>query len=273
MEPIFALLLLTALISCGHVREKTAIKADSSKYKKIAERAKDSLFLEQSLADALSMARHHKGQNRFADSAGASMPDSSDSVTVALRQDYFFSNETPHLIVWRKGSYWTYIDIFTTNNFEKVVSYKLFSNTYVNDTIYDVNGDGFKDFVVNAYGNSGCCMKAEEDVFLQTAGKTSFSSDFEFLNATFSPREGIVRGVDYGQPGETDMYKYKWHGQGLDTIEYISYERDDKNKKTGRFVITNKDPYENDAKVLRVVNTIPREYREIDGYDWFTGNI
>ena len=47
------------------------------------------------------------------------------------------------------------------------------------------------------------------------------------INPTFSPKEKIIRGVGYGHPGETEMYKYKWNGNTIDTMEYVYFERND----------------------------------------------
>jgi len=78
---------------------------------------------------------------------------------------------------------------------------------YINDTIRDINGDGFNDFVVNWYGSNGCCLKAFSNVYLLRPDKKIFSNNLEFINPTFSPTEKIIRGVCYGYPGETEMYK------------------------------------------------------------------
>ena len=275
MRLISGLLILSfGIFSCGHSKEKKSVPAakNTAMQAKSILRTEDSLFLEKSLADALTLAGHHKNEHRFADSASSMTPDSIYTVDVAINQDYYFSKEMPHLIIRRKAPDVIYIDIFanTKGGFEKVLRYKQDQVCYINDTIYDINGDGLNDFVINWYGSSGCCLKAFSDVFLLRANKRSFSGGFDFINPTFSPKEGVIRGLCYGQPGETEMYKYKWHGECVDTLEYISYERNSKGKKTGRFVISNAGPWDN-YKILKIVKRIPAEYKKIDGYDWFRG--
>ena len=49
------------------------------------------------------------------------------------------------------------------------------------------------------------------------SGCKTISNNFEFINPTFSPKEKIIRGVCYGHPSETEMYKYKWNG-GFDPL-------------------------------------------------------
>ena len=111
------------------------------------------------------------------------------------------------------------------NKFENVLSYDRWILEYVNDTIQDINGDGLKDFVVNWYGNTGCCLKAFSNVHLLRTDQKTFSNNLEFINPTFSPKEKIFRGICYGHPEETEIYKYKWNHETIDSLEYISHEK------------------------------------------------
>ena len=125
------------------------------------------------------------------------------------------------------------IDIYSNNGkkFKKILSHKEWTLTYVNDAIRDINGDGLKDFVVNSYGATGCCLKAFSDIYLLKKDKKEFSKGFEFINPTFSPEEKVIRGVEYGHPGQTEIYKYKWNGEVVDTLEYVYYDTDEEGKK------------------------------------------
>ena len=67
------------------------------------------------------------------------------------------------------------------------------------------------------------------------------------------------------------MYKYKWNGEAIDTIEYVYYEKDNENKETGFIAISKTQSFENNSKVIRRLRSVPIEYRAICGYDWFTG--
>jgi hypothetical protein len=67
------------------------------------------------------------------------------------------------------------------------------------------------------------------------------------------------------------MYKYKWNGEKIDTLEYIFYEKNERGVKTGKVIISNERPYGNRFKVLKRLNSVPKEYKVIKGYDWFTG--
>ncbi len=232
----------------------------------------DGIKLDKVLQDALKIANQNITKDRFVKKYEVSTD--SIPVSVEINLDYYFTKASPHLIIRRNDPSAIYIDIYSKgdNNFEKVVSHEQWAMTYVNDTIRDINGDGLNDFVVNWYGASGCCLKAFSNVYLLRQDRKAFSESFEFINPTFSAKEKIVRGVCYGHPGETEMYKYKWNSEKVDTLEYVSYEKNEKGVKTGKVVISTDRPCGDKFKTFKVLNSVPKEYRKIEGYDWFTGN-
>jgi hypothetical protein len=289
---LLALTIILLFSSCGQANEKKTVVANRNdtikiiadkkeeerqkKRKQLEEEEKiDSLNDDQVLSEAIKIAVQHKAQNRFKKTYVATMPDSSYQVEVDISSGFYFSNPFPHLIVRRTTPSSVYIDIFskTDNQFHKVLSHEQWTLEYTGDTILDINGDGLKDFVVNWYGSTGCCLKAFSNVYLQRSDLKSFSNGFEFINPTFSPKEQVVRGVCYGHPGETEMYKYKWNKEAVDTVEYIYYEKSDKGEKTGKLIVANNLPYSDNHKVLKRLSYIPAEYRKIEGYDWFTDNL
>jgi hypothetical protein len=281
--------LIALFYACGQSNEKTnnsIVLADSSKTdlekrekvrlekrKQIEEQDRiDSLRLDKVLKDALKIATRNIGKDKFQEKYEV-MPDSIP-VSVEISLDYHFTKTNPHLIIRRNEPSTIYIDIYSKHNnkFERVVSHEQWTMTYVNDTIWNINGDGLNDFVINWYGSNGCCLKAFSNVYILRPDKKSFSNNFEFINPTFSPREKIIRGVCYGHPGETEMYKYKWNGEKIDTLEYVTYEKNDKGVKTGKVIISTERPYGDKYRTLKVLNSVPTEYSKIEGYDWFTGN-
>lgn len=229
----------------------------------------DSVRLDKVLQDALKIASQSFSSDKFFQKYEVS-PDSVP-VSVEISLDYHFTNKNPHLIIRRVEPNTIFIDIFAKgeNKFKKVVAHKQWSLEYVNDTIQDINGDGHDDLVVNWYGMTGCCLKAFSNVYLLRQNAKAFSESFEFINPTFSPKEKIIRGVCYGHPGETEMYKYKWNGEKIDTIEYVAFETKKQaiSSKTGNIQILNSN-----YKTVKLLKEIPIEYHEIYGFDWFTGN-
>jgi len=231
----------------------------------------DSLKLDMVLQDALKKANQNIRKDRFVEKY--EFMDETNIVKVEINLDYHFVKTTPHLIIRRNTPEAIYIDIYSKgeDKFEKVVSHEQWAITYVNDTIKDVNGDGINDFIVNWYGSSGCCLKAFSDVYILRQDKKTFSDFFEFINPTFSPKERIVRGVCYGQPGDTEMYKYKWNGEKVDTLEYVFYQRNEKGVKTGKVVVSTDESGGDNYRIIKIINSVPTEYRKIQGYDWFIG--
>ncbi|MBK8367189.1 MAG: hypothetical protein IPL10_07155 [Bacteroidetes bacterium] len=138
------------------------------------------------------------------------------NVNVNINYNHHFTKSQKHLMIRRESPNAIYIDIYFKNNnaYQKVLSHEQWNMTFVNDTIRDINGDGLSDFVVNWYGSCGCCLKGFSNVYLMRLDKKSFSKNFEFINPTFSPKEKVIRGICYGHPGETEMYKYKWDEEG-----------------------------------------------------------
>lgn len=278
------------LFSCGQPNEKKNVavittdtlqknpdkkeRERSEKRKKIEKQDKiDSLNLDKFLKNAIKIAEQNIKLNKFKKEYVETMPDSSYQVEISIISDFYFSKENPHLIIRRNTPGAIYIDVFSkkNNRINKVISHEQWNMTYVNDTIRDVNGDGLKDFIVNWYGSSGCCLKAFSNIYLLRPDKKTFSNNIEFINPTFSPKEKIIRGVCYGHPSETEMYKYKWNGEKVDTLEYISYEKNKKGDKTGKIIISSDRPYGKKFTVLKRLDYIPKEYKLIEGYDWFTG--
>ena len=120
--------------------------------------------------------------------------------------------------------------------------------------IQNINRDLLKDFVVNWYGNTGCCLKAFSNVYLLRTAQKTFSNNFEFINPTFSPKEKIIRGICYGHPGETEMYKYKWNHEKVDTLEYISDEKNEQGAKIGKVIVAADQPHGSNLKILKRIH-------------------
>jgi hypothetical protein len=247
---IFSIILIFFFVACEHKNgKKVAVGNHSDSLKTLANKTElerlekrrlieeqesvDSLNNTKILDEAIKLAEQYKEIDRFKKSYVSTMPDSSYQVGVELSSDFYFTKQYPHLIIRRMSPGSVYVDIFSKANkqFQKVLSNELWALEYTGDTIRDINGDNMNDFVVNRYGSSGCCLKAFSKVYLLSSNKKSFSNSFEFINPTFSPKEHLVRGVCYGHPGETEMYKYKWNKEAVDTVEYVYYEKNDRGKR------------------------------------------
>ena len=136
------------------------------------------------------------------------------------------------------------------------------------DTIFDANGDGVKDFALRYYPLSGCCRRDIYYLYLSPEKKEGALSYIELINPTFYPKEHLIRGIGYGRPGHVELYKYRWRGEELDTLEYILPDMVTKGKtflKTKRI----RDFYDNDNEGKTHLNKLPKEYQTVIGLDYF----
>ncbi|HLP19987.1 MAG TPA: hypothetical protein VK174_06780, partial [Chitinophagales bacterium] len=179
-----------------------------------------------------------------------------------------FSNGVKHLLVRRMVPSGVYIDVFSYRNkhFISLLSHKESVMNYVNDTVADVNGDKAFDLLVQWYPGAGCCLRNIYEVYIYLPESNSFTSAYQFINPTFYPSEKIIRGIGYGQPGEAALYKYKWNGLHIDTVEYIYHNTEDTIHHSYYRTIRR---IEEDNVKRKVLKSLPAEYRGITDFDWF----
>lgn len=227
----------------------------------------DSIRLSNVLHIAMIYADRNKTRNSFQHEFETTPDDSSFNVTTQMLYGHLFVQSRKHLLIRRTVPWGAICNVFLLDNgnFKKVCEREQFGMTYINDTMRDVNGDGNKDFLVHWYPSSGCCRRDVYNVFLYQQQTGSFTKDYEFINPTFSPRERIIRGVEYGHPGEVGLYKYKWNGLQVDTLEFV-YPYD--NHK-GKFIRTKTQEYRPTEKEGIVLTSLPAEYRRIESIEWF----
>ncbi|MBB3186109.1 hypothetical protein [Microbacter margulisiae] len=183
------------------------------------------------------------------------------SDTLDIRCGHIFSPSFEYLIVKIKLPYMVSVQIYKLhdNNFVKVCSKDMNPLAYVNDTIEDVNGDGKLDFLFHWYPISGCCLRDIYDVYLQKPNG-DFTKQIEFINPNFSSKEKIIRGLCYGYGAP--LYKYRWDGYKVDTIEYIYLPN---NTNDHHFI---RKKHEDEKEKGVIIMQLPKEYKKI-GY----GNI
>ncbi|MBK0379797.1 S8/S53 family peptidase [Mucilaginibacter segetis] len=239
--------------------EKDSIRLETEREEKL-----DSLRQIKLLDTAMKFAIKHQHDNFYTknltinDGLGAS---------ATLKFGFLFSKEKRHLILKTKSAWDLHLRVLylDRNKFKEVIHTVIWDLNYVADTVRDVNGDGYKDFISTTYYSAGCCARNRDEVRLYLPGDGNFSGSYTFINPSYSPNEKFIRGVDYGHPGEVPLYKYKWNGLKIDTVEYI-YPADTLKKN---FYIVKRYGDENDPTKRRVINSIPKEYRKMYGYNWF----
>ncbi len=191
------------------------------------------------------------------------------TIVTKLLFGHLFAQGKNHLIVTstsRHGE--VYIDVYVLNNnaFLPVINIEDWEMTYTGYDIKDVNGDRFKDFLFQWQAVSGCCRRGACEVYLYQPQKGNFAKKVHFINPTFYASEKVIRGVTYDHPGNAALYKFRWKGLKVDTVEYIR-PADTLGRKF--YLAHSYDGLEEYGK-RKVLYAIPKEYHQIEDLDWFT---
>lgn len=276
--------ILVTLLGCGRTKnqdENSIVNNDSiqeielnkeltkeERQKQIKEEYRlDSLRLDVALKDAFKIAMTAFKADNFTKQYEFQPDDSSYVISNEIVIGKLFEGNQKYYLLRRHVPWSTYLDLYKINDekTEKLLEIVQGGITYIRDTIFDVNGDGHKDFLVHWYPSSGCCRRDVYSVYLNQPKSENFTQEYEFINPTFSTEEKIIRGVGYGHPGEVGLYKYKWNGLQVDTLEFIYPDATNK----GQFIKTKKRTYRPSEKEGVVLKTIPKEYQKIESYEWF----
>ena len=230
----------------------------------------DSLSLVKAKNEGLAYAQSHKRKS-YTHTFTTNRDTSFQSVTT-LRYGHLLSKDTYLLMMKRNEPPWhTLLNIYILKNGQFRLLYQGENIEgdfeFLGDTLRDINGDGYKDYVIHLYPSSGCCRRNVYRVLLFDPHRSQFGEVQEFINPTFYPRRKLILGVEYGQPGEVPLYKFRWNGMKIDTIEFIHIL----NGKKGRYLRTTHDMYLPTAEDGIVLKSVPKEYRSIEDFAWFMG--
>lgn len=214
---ILTLTILTILLACGQTANqdrKTHTKSDSvqtsdiekkitkeERQKQIEEETRiDSLRLDIALKDAFKIAQTAFKTDNYNKQYELQPDDSSYTINIEILIGRLFKDNHKYFLLRRHVPWATYLDLYkiVDDKTEKIIEREQGGMTYIRDTIFDVNGDGHKDFLVHWYPSSGCCRRNVYNVYLNQPDKGKFTQDYQFINATFSAKEKIIRGVEYG---------------------------------------------------------------------------
>lgn len=226
-------------------------------------RVRQSLILEHALA----YANQNKNRDSYQYEFMMTPEDSSGTVTTQMIFGHLFAQNKKHLLIRRISSTQTFCSIYLLDNetFKKVCEQEQLGSTHDEDSIRDVNGDQFKDFLVHWYPYSDCCRRHIVNVYLYKPNTGAFTKRYEFINPTFSPEEKIIRGLEFGKPGKIGLYKYRWNGLTVDTLEFVYPAPNDH----GKFIKTKIQTKQPTEELGTVINDLPMEYKRIEGIDWF----
>lgn len=229
----------------------------------------DSICLDSALKYALKVAQTTIAtQGKLEEYYEVRSADSSRSVIVRITMGHLFSRWQQHLVLRRDLGMDTHVDIFELKNgqFKGILMGEITPVGFMRDTIFDVNGDGAKDYLTHSYSPAGCCLRNAYAVYLNRPTQNTFAPKQEFINPTFSPAERLIRGIGYGYPEDgLDIYKLRWNGLKAVPMERIYHDY----KVRGQFIKVKHTIDEATKKDSIVLKALPREYRNIEDINWF----
>lgn len=221
----------------------------------------DSVKLKIGLEKALDLVSKHRHQPRFEMNFDTTFQDHS-FLSTNINYGHSFSKKFKHLILMSSvgypGLYETDLRFYgeTPGGELQLLLTDSGDGAFMGDTLMDVNMDGRKDYLTQWYAFSGCCPRDKYFVYLQKENG-EITSRFEFMNPVFDEKKGQIRGFSYGHPEDISLYKKRWNGYQLETVEYIY--RDENNPK----ILLREDGKSSKVTQLK---TLPKEYLE---FDWF----
>ncbi len=201
-------------------------------------------------------------------------------IIVSYRYGHIFTKQHKHLFIETSTQPQSVFRVYLLkNNKLTQVVYQTMGMEHIGDTIIDRNDDGIKDLDMQWYALAGCCLRNAHEVFLCKPDGT-FSQQYSFINPTFNTKTHIIRGVGYGHPQNTYLYKYKWNGfNQVDTLEHIYPNRSDSINTTyyktkGFAYFDYEDPQDSTALNAVKLKKLPEDYFQPQNLDseylgWF----
>ncbi|MFK7749862.1 MAG: hypothetical protein AB8B65_15825, partial [Kordia sp.] len=87
---------------------------------------------------------------------------------------------------------------------------------------------------------------------------------------TFASKEKQIRGFGYGHPGMVNLYKYAWNGFEIDTLESISSLLNPINGEKESDTIYR---FIKKGEIVEKLLELPKEYQNINGIEWYLGDL
>jgi hypothetical protein len=227
----------------------------------------DSINTVKRIAFAMAYANKYKDQDSFTYNSKRLCIDSG---FLSMNYGHLFNKKSKHLLV--RIPYNDSKDVFydrlivaiyvldTTQKFTLVRADTCYFHSYTGDTIFDVNGDGYKDFVVTTSGLTGCCPRDEEFIYLYNKDCAAFAAPIEVSNPDYYPDRIMLFQMDYGWPGWVAIHKCFWNGTELNTVETIKLD----NSHPEVFIVEDEKTGKKTS-----VRGLPPEYKTFNRLNWF----
>lgn len=228
----------------------------------------DSTISQKMLAFALNYANSNKGKDSFQYDSQKEKYDSG----LSIEYGHLFDSHYKHLIVQITAidtdlyGNELIVDVFVMhgNQFVLLCSDTCNPLEFTGYSIFDVNGDGYKDYVFGMYGMNGCCARQDEHVYLYKKDSGTFAPAIETFNPDYYPQEKMVLQMSYGWPGFVTVSKSIWNGFKLNEVETLALDttHEDtyfiKNEKTDK---------------MKTVKGLPAEYKKYKEINWFLDKL
>src|SRR5688572_29725128 len=184
ITPMLTLVTAIFIFACGQSsKQRTDLpKQDSLENRRLtkeekarqveAEHKRDSLRLEFALNNAFNIVKENLTTEHFNKEYELQPDDSSYTISIEITIADLFANNQKYFLLRRHVPWATYVDLYKISDrkSERVIVREQRGMTYVRDTIFDVNGDGLRDFLVHWYPSSGCCRRDIYNVYLNMPG-------------------------------------------------------------------------------------------------------
>jgi|GEM_PF-4865232 len=110
-----------------------------------------------------------------------------------LKFGFLFSSKKRHLILKTKSAWDIHLRVlyFDKHNFKEVIHTVIWDLNYVTNTVRDINGDGFKDFISTTYSSAGCCARNRDEVRLYRPADEDFSDNYDFIMHHISQKKKL----------------------------------------------------------------------------------
>jgi hypothetical protein len=230
-------------------------------------------YLDKLLTKVLKIAESHKTDKLYLGIIDTSFYHFKN-MNATFQVGNIFSSDKKHLLVRRfineyegyETSLFSEIYILKGNHFEKLVS-DTADIGYSQDTLKDINLDGYKDYVISQYSGAGCCPRDDRIAYLYDNKNGAFEP-VAFFNPDFDNKNKIIYEMDYGHPGEVSIEKYIWRGLTKIKIESIRpthfQNRIDSIEKPYTFT---KTIYPSEKIVI--IKEVPLEYKKTKNFEYF----
>ena len=194
----------------------------------------------------------------------------SDSVnfttkSLEFQHENFFDNGEKYLLVKSKMPPVNKIYLQDNNKLMEILCFDTGAE-YKNFEISDLNGDHFKDLIVNQ-SSAGNIIAS---IFLQNPKDGTFETEYKLPNPTFDGK-GLARGFVRQQSPIIQFYKIKFDHLKMDTIESVFYNSDEiiplyiKTNGRNPFVTINEGEYTYSLQSQEFkLSALPEEYKKLD---------